>query len=395
MNISLSPVAELDFDIKPSSKLRLSVIVPAKDEETMIGITLEALRSQVDDQGRAIDPAIYEVLVLANNCSDDTYQKCLSYQQQYPEFRLAVEYRDIAAEIAHIGTVRRMLMDAAYSRLVSTAGERGIIISTDADSEVDPTWIYHILQEMEKGVDVVGGRILPKNTPKLSKIHHLRDVKYRFLRTRLESELDPCFTNPWPRHFQCFGPSMAMTCGIYVLAGRLPAIPYLEDEEFRKALIRVDAKFRHSTKVRISTSARFDGRVAFGFSVQLQKWSQMSINQQEQMVESLYSFATKLKIKSELRKAWKLKTFADHLDLTFSIHQLGLRRHALMQMICENTYFESFWEQIEKHISFYCPGMNGTVPISKAIEEFRCYFSGIHSLKSHDLNQRAVPLIAV
>lgn len=395
MNLSLSPVAELSFDLKPSSKLRLSVIVPAKNEEIMILSTLEALRCQIDDQGIAIDPEIYEVLVLVNNCSDNTYQKCLSYQLQHPEFRLAVEYRDIATETAHIGTVRRMLMDAACRRLGCTAGERGIIISTDADSEVDPTWIYHIQREMEKGVDVVGGRILPRNTPQLSKIHHLRDVKYRFLKARLESELDPCITNPWPRHFQCFGPSMAITCEIYIRAGRLPAIPYLEDEEFRKALTRVDAKFRHSTQVRIFTSSRFDGRVAFGFSVQLKKWTEMSINHQEQLVESFHSFSTRLKIKAELRQAWKLQSSVPHLDLTFSTHQLGLGKLEIQKMIEENIYFESFWEQIEKHILLYCPQLICTIPISMAIEEFRCYFSGIQSLKLKGLNQLPFPLIAV
>lgn len=376
MDLSLTPLTELNFDICPSPKLRLSVIVPAKNEALLIINTLDALRFQVDDAGQAVDPNSYEILVLANNCTDNTYQICLDYKDKYPDFRLAVERIDIPQPFAHIGTVRRLLMDAACKRLLDTAGQRGIIVSTDADSEVDSTWIYHILMEMDKGVDVVGGRILPRNTPELSRLHHLRDVKYRFLTSRLESELDPCRNNPWPRHFQCYGPSLAVTCELYERAGRLPVIPFLEDEEFRKALKRVDAKIRHSPKVRIFTSSRFDGRVDFGFSVQLKQWSDMTLARQEQMVESLHSVSIKIKIKVALRQAYKA-LLSDHpTDLGTLAEQVNMCHSDLIKLMRQNVYFESLWEKIEEHIAIYCPMLNNVHPISQAISEFHSYFAG-------------------
>lgn len=369
--------AKLRFQQPAHQLLRLSVIVPAKDEAQYITATLDALRNQFDEAGVAVPYKIYEVLVLANNCTDDTLKICQHYQKQYPDFQLYVESITLLPEIAHIGTARRLLMDAAYCRLTKAAGPKGIIVSTDADSEVDSQWIHHICSEIDGGVDVVGGRILPRDTPILSRLHHLRDVTYRFLRSRLEAELDPCISNPWPRHFQCYGPSLAVTCEIYQRAGRLPAIPFLEDEEFRKALKRVDAKFRHAPKVRIHTSSRLQGRVEFGFSVQLQQWSGMSLNQEQQMVESLQSVIAGLLIKNELRKLWI--AIAAGSQMTMAIRKLAFKIHfdadELRLLLTKSIYFESLCELIEIHLMKRPSNSLILQPVSVAIQEFRAYFS--------------------
>lgn len=377
MITNLNSDPELRFRESAQSALRLSVIVPAKNEAEYISSTLDALRLQCDELGNPVSYDLYEVLVLANNCSDETYEICKQYQIKYPRFRMYVQCMEIPQPIAHIGTVRRLLMDAAYHRLVSVAGERGIIVSTDADSEVDPYWVHHILAEMDKGVDVVGGRILPRDTPALSKIHHLRDVTYRFLRSKLESELDPCALNPWPRHFQCYGPSLAVTCEMYEKAGKLPMIPFLEDEEFRKALKRVDARIRHSPKVRIYTSSRLEGRVGFGFSVQLQQWSDMSLKAEQQCVESLETVTFQLSLKNELRKLWTAvregrEVIIELKSIAFKIH---FNADDLYSIIRHGVYFEPVWEQIYDNVVQKSPALLHVEPISEAIQRLRQYFS--------------------
>lgn len=374
-NVNLGP--ELRFHEPVQSSLRLSVIVPAKDEAEFITSTLDALRLQCDESGNPISYDTYEVLVLANNCSDDTYEICRKYQGRHPRFRMYVQQMVIPSEIAHIGTVRRLLMDAAQHRLVGVAGARGIIVSTDADSEVDPYWVHHIILEMDKGVDVVGGRILPRETPALSRKHHLRDVTYRFLRSQLEAELDPCTDNPWPRHFQCYGPSLAVTCEMYERAGKLPMIPYLEDEEFRKALKRVDARIRHSPKVRIYTSSRLQGRVGFGFSVQLQQWSDMSLNQEQQSVESLEAVTFQLGLKNSLRQLWAAvkegrQVIMDIRTVAFKIH---FDTEELLMLMSQSSYFEPVWELIYDKVVKDRPALLTAQPIADAIREFRHYFA--------------------
>jgi glycosyltransferase involved in cell wall biosynthesis len=382
MKVALSEKNNILFNSPVNPLLRLSVIVPAKNESLDIVSTLDALRIQTDSDGNLIDHQVYEVLVLANNCSDDTFAICENYQHRYPDFALHVECIEIEKPIAHIGTVRRMLMDEAYRRLTSVAGGKGIIVSTDADSQVDKNWICNILLEMENGVDVVGGRIIPRETPRLSRVHHLRDVTYRFFKTRLESEMDPCLSNPWPRHFQCYGPSLAVTCEIYEKAGRIPAIPFLEDEEFRKALKRIDAKIRHAPNVKIHTSSRLDGRVEFGFSVQLQHWSDMSQNKQQQMVESLDTLIFKNNLKNRLRKLWN--KHQQHVNGCFEFHELARELNtataSLLSLFESSCYFETIWENIEMQLDQQGHEKIINEPISVVIQSFRHYYASMPNI---------------
>lgn len=377
MILPLSKKNVILFSTLPDPFLRLSVIVPVKNEEACIAHTLDAIRMQLDPSGIPIPPEHFEVLVLANNCTDRTYEICRNYQLKYPQLRLHVAEITLKGKEAHIGTARRLLMDAAYQRLTEVAGYRGIIVSTDGDSQADPHWLYHIMDEMENGADVVGGRILPRDTPVQSKLHHLRDVTYRLFMSRLESVLDPCVSNPWPRHFQCYGPSLAVTCEIYDRSGRLPAIPYLEDEEFRKRLKRIDAKIRHSPKVKIYTSSRLNGRVEFGFSVQLQQWHDMSIKGEQQLVESLETLIFKLSTKNSLRKLWtsRKQCPAFYTELSMMAATLAIDFHALKMAVQNNQYFESLWEQVEEHLLSSGHQQIIMEPISKAISSVRQYFS--------------------
>lgn len=377
MEIKSSSHQELKFQSVPHPLLKVSVVVPAKDEASYIKKTLNALRTQIDDMGEPLQNECYEVLILANNCSDDTYEICKDYQTEYPEFRIAIESIQIPKSLAHIGTVRRMLMDAAYERLMNVTGEKGIIVSTDADTEVDPQWIFQIIQEIENGVDVVGGRILSKDTPSLSRMHHLRDVTYRFLKAKLECEIDPCKFNPWPRHHQCFGASLAVTCEMYERGGRLPIVPYLEDEAFRIAVNRIDAKIRHSPKVLVYTSSRLLGKVDVGFSGQLKEWETMSLNNQQQLEESFESVKLQFVIKNHLRKAWIASMNDNPIPtlVAFICTKTGLDQDQLSSILTKHKYFESLWETFHNQWIYIRPETIQMKPVIEAIVEFRQHFA--------------------
>ena len=75
-------------------------------------------------------------------------------------------------------------MDEAYHRLCSLGSTRGVIASTDGDSQVSPTWIAANLYEINCGADAVGGRILTDGTERsnldpYTRACYLRDVGYR------------------------------------------------------------------------------------------------------------------------------------------------------------------------------------------------------------------------
>ncbi|RYE35969.1 MAG: glycosyltransferase, partial [Sphingobacteriaceae bacterium] len=127
----------------PSENLKVCVIIPARDEAQNIQKTLDALRLQTDDYHTPLNPQSYEVLLLVNNCTDNTFEIGKSYQQQYPDFCLHLAKVQLPPQKANIGFVRRILMDEAYQRLCLNTDNEGIIASTDGDTQVDCCWIFH------------------------------------------------------------------------------------------------------------------------------------------------------------------------------------------------------------------------------------------------------------
>ena len=121
----------------PTSVLSVSIIVPVRNEAHHLNQTLDALRHQCHADGQPIDPATYEVLLLANNCTDQSYAVARQYQQRRPAFPLHIAQIQLPPRKANIGTVRRLLMDEACQRLMSINNSRGIIVSTDGDTVVD------------------------------------------------------------------------------------------------------------------------------------------------------------------------------------------------------------------------------------------------------------------
>lgn len=343
----------LFYTIPPSRQLKLSVILPVRNEVDNLFNTLEALRNQVDTNGLQVPYSHYEVLLLANNCTDNSAEFARSYQVTYPEFNLLIEEINLSSDVAHIGTVRRLLMDAAYNRFTFLKKPEGIIASTDGDTEVDKHWVYNTIEEIKKGNDVVGGRILTRRENTLSRVYYLRDVTYKHLVSKAETLLDPIDNDPWPRHYQCFGASFAVTCTIYDLSGRLPVIPFLEDMAFHKALTRIDAKIRLSPLVKVITSTRIQGRVDFGFSIQLKQWGEMNEARDPVLVEQAGALFKKLKARKLLRQYWncdyKQKSVCSDL-LTGVAEILHLDEEWLMAQASSLPYFGMLWEKIEEEL---------------------------------------------
>lgn len=269
------------ISVPPLPQCEVSVIVPVRDEAQTIVATLTALADQTDLNGQPLNPLTYEIILLANNCIDESAAIARQFAQQHPELVLHVAAVTLPPDRAYIGYVRKILMDQAYLRLMSLGCSRGIIASTDCDTQVSATWIAAILHEIGSGVDAVGGRILTdrdshQTLHPQAKSHFLQEVGYQSLVAQVESYLDPDPADPLPRHYQHYGASLAVTAEMYAKAGGMPPVRTPEDEAFYQALLRVDARFRHSPLVQVTTSARVSGRSPVGLAAQLSKWAELS-----------------------------------------------------------------------------------------------------------------------
>jgi hypothetical protein len=343
--------------VPPSLNCEVCVIVPARNEAENIEKTLSALANQIDLEGNPLAKDRYEIIVLANNCSDDSAIVAQHFAACHPTLALHVVEMTLDDDFAYIGWVRKVLMDEAYRRLKWLGRDRGIIASTDGDTRVSPTWIAAILREIQSGVDAVGGRILTDRSERLAldkatRLYFLRYVYYRYLSAQLEAYLAPNPFDPLPRHHQHFGASLAVTAEMYGKVGGLPPSRTPEDVAFFEALMNVDARFRHSPAVRVYTSARVLGRAQAGLSNRLAQLEQLGRKHQPMLVESAFVLATRFYLRHQLRKVWLKTRGGNPLEssvLTKLAKKLGLNPHWLADTIALAPTFGLLLQQIGQH----------------------------------------------
>lgn len=337
--------------VPPLSTCDVCVIVPVKDEAEKLELTLTALANQADAKGQPLRPNRYEIILLANNCSDNSAEIARQFAQQHPQLVLHVVEMTLQPQDAYIGKVRKLLMDEAYRRFALLKRDRGVIASTDGDTQVAPTWIAAILQEIQQGADAVGGRIITDRTERSAlgnraRACHLREVGYRFLVAELQSYIDPDPFDLMPRHFQHFGASLAVTAETYGRVGGLPAVRIPEDEMFYRILVRANARVRHSLDVQVITSARQSGRATVGLANQLQQWATMA-SDQHFLVESAIAVESRFCNQRELKLLWRLivdgyqpvnpeiEMLAEHLCLPAALLRAELAQSPSLGLLLE------------------------------------------------------------
>jgi hypothetical protein len=310
MQITYSPKIHFSkplVDRSPLETCEACIVVPARDESARIERCLSALGRQVDPNRGPIDPAKYEILVLANNCHDETAGRARAFAGRHPHLALHVVEINFPPERSYVGCARKLLMDEACRRLFLLGRPDGVIVSTDADSFVDPGWIAGIMREVDAGADAVGGRIVADRDersllPPLAELTYLRQVAYDFLIAELEDLIDPDPFDPFPRHFNHIGASLAVTARLYAQIGGLPDVLEDEDKALYQAILRSGARFRHSLDVRVTTSARLDGRVERGFSAGLRHFGSLGQQSRQLFVESVFATEIRLRARRALRE---------------------------------------------------------------------------------------------
>ena len=304
----------------PLPSCRVSVIMPVRNEAENLPSAIASLAHQTDNNGNLVDPACYEVLVLANNCTDSTVETVRKLQQIYPLLSLQVVDVTLARGEAHVGKARQMIMDEAYRRFSQVGLTGRIIASTDGDTEVAPNWVSALLKEFDKGVDAVGGRIITcRNSLSVSpdiSLYYLRRLAHAYFASQIECLLDPQPHDCWPRHFQYCGANMAVSAEMYGKVGGMPLVRHEEDVALYRSLQQADAKIRHSLDVRVLTSARLAGRATGGLSELLETLSTTSEQRRAVLVESPDLTEARILLRQQLRQVWNALQcgYSDHVS---------------------------------------------------------------------------------
>ncbi|MCR5868623.1 glycosyltransferase family 2 protein [Aquincola sp. J276] len=367
----------IDFT-PPREKLRACVIVPVRNEAQRLPATLQALAGQTDAPP-------YEVLVLANNCSDDSASIVRAFARLHPHVNLQVCEVTLPPPQANVGHARRLLMEEACRRL-TWSGQRGAFIaSTDGDTRAAPDWLRHTAREIDAGADAVGGRLLaegdaeadadePSEVARLRKRWQRWDTAYRLACQKLDSLLDPDDADPWPRHHQHFGASLAVRADAYRAVGGMPdGVPWLEDEALVTALRRADRRIRHSCAVRVITSSRREGRVDVGLSWQLREWDRQSREQGELQVDDPADLHCLILARHQLRGLWRRGFVAPRGDAQWEplARVLRLPADGLWRDALEATTFGALWHAVAEQRRARGVQACRQVPVQQALAELR------------------------
>ncbi len=241
----------------PEAGLLACVVVPARDEEDLVGACLEALARQ-----SGVDPASYEVLLVLDACADDTRGRALAVSAAHPQLRLRL--RDGPGDGP--GPARRLGMDLACARLVALDRPGGLIASTDADSVVASDWLRAQLDAVGGGARAIGGRIeldaAEAATLSPAVLHRrARNAEARHLRVLAQPGAGR------REHWQFSGASLGITAETYARVGGLaPHASALEDEALEHTLGVHGVPIERPLSVRVTTSARLGGRARRGLA---------------------------------------------------------------------------------------------------------------------------------
>jgi glycosyltransferase involved in cell wall biosynthesis len=129
---------------KINEMCHISVVIPVRNEAENILNTLEAFARQIDSKGQPINLYSFEILILANNCTDNSVDIIRNFQRENPWIPLYLAEIVLRDEDANIGFVRRLLMNEAFNRLRHSVFGEGLIMTTDSDTVVLITGLCRI-----------------------------------------------------------------------------------------------------------------------------------------------------------------------------------------------------------------------------------------------------------
>lgn len=210
---------------------QLLVVVPAHDEEALLGPCLDHVAAAAAHVGPSV--AVRTVVVL-DSCSDRSARVAAA--------------RDVEVVHCHernVGVARALGVEHAARDVADATGTW--IASTDADSRVGPTWLAEHLLAADLGHDVLVGRLRPDPT-----------------------DLVPAVLREWHRRHRgtvghVHGANLGVRLSAYVGCGGFLPLPTGED------VALVDALRAHGARIAsggtpVVTSGRLHARAPDGFA---------------------------------------------------------------------------------------------------------------------------------
>ncbi len=272
------------------------IAIPARNERERIVACLNAV-------ALSLHRPLPTIVLLANNTIDATGAVACD-AARHLGLTLHLREVELPPERASAGQARRLAMEHA----AVLAPDDAVLITTDADGRVEPGWLDANLRAIEAGADAVCGMAIidPDEALAIPQALHdddAREVFYATLLDELDSLIDPDPADPWPRHAEESGASIAVRRSAYERAGGIPPLRSGEDRAFLDALRRIDARIRHAPEARVIVSGRLEGRAVGGMADTIRRRMTVQDQMLDDRLEPVADAIHRAETRSRLRRA--------------------------------------------------------------------------------------------
>lgn len=234
----------------------VGVVVPARDEAATIGACLDAIAHALRRLPARVDRA---VCLVADRCTDGTANAAAAaFGCWEPGLVCRTEADRTIGEVRALGT-RRCL-----SLLAGHRPDETLLLSTDADSRVDPGWAGEHLARAEEGHHAIAG------SAELTSPSELRPLA----RWRYQSVLDDALGPDG--HGNVYGANLGVRADAYAAVGGFAALRTGEDHDLWNRLGRAGFRRCYDDRARVVTSSRLSGRAPGGLAALLRDLSRAS-----------------------------------------------------------------------------------------------------------------------
>ena len=330
---------------RPNPATQIVFAVPAKDEEESIAACIRSLENQYDAMGKRIPWSEYEALILINNTTDDTIQKALKVRRHPGIHIVSVQ---LPAPHAHIGWARRLAMEWSSERLKRGHQLKGIIVSTDADSQVASDFIYELRRSFTNPeVSAVGASLRVEEVVSDGLFASLRN--YFTLEGKLRQAAQKHATfDLMHSHFS--GAGFAVRQCVYEAVGGLTPFPYNEDKHFYYKLLQRDARISMNERLLVHTSGRLAGRTEWGMAAQFRQWQQVAESGAPLFVSSAQSHWVYFQLQMALYAFWLTRTEEKRAMVCHYLQACQIFNPAqFLAKIEISPYFGQYWCCVWEH----------------------------------------------
>lgn len=285
---------------------RAVVCVPVRNEAEVLPRLIRSLNRQIGNG----DGARLRLVVLANNCTDATIPLIRQMERdgETTHLDLRVIEAIVPKAVAHVGTARRMALDAGCDWLEADGVHDPVLLSTDADAIAPDGWARANLTALDDA-ELVGGRLVINVDGRIQSetgidALHRKIERYWANVRALEEAIDPPPHDPAPRHGDHVAASLALRVALYRRIGGLPPLACGEDNAL-VAKVRLDGgRVRHCPAVSIAVSDRGTGRVQGGMATEMARRGRVAAGLEDYRLPPARQWRALIERRRTFRQAW-------------------------------------------------------------------------------------------